>query len=547
MMLEPEATRAGLRTPPPGLSSGKALIAIGAAIVFAIGAWAWWVSHDRINTINRPHFIVWDLVVDMQARRGIATSQGLNDVASRPLHRAVLTLTSRLGDSLPAMTAMQIPFMIALIAASASIAWRLAGTRAAALAAAFATTGPMTVGLATSPDDLLATQACIAAAVALWLWSWHRRWWPVGFASAIPLAFGVSAPETISAQLNFVMIAGFAAAGAIVWAYVECRRERGGAPPFAPAVAVIGSLAFAFMKTGPFPLDYLRAQAARPRFESLSVARTPEAIFAFPVEWFVHMAGPALAVVTIVSVVLAIRRGRGMAVVPLVVWLAAPMIVFTVISKRHAFYPIDAAPAAYPLAALGFAWIGDARRRRIVSIGAVAVTLAGFLAVAASDIRRIPHPYFERVFEQPPHPYLFSPRSPKRMPFEDLGRAAAGICAPRNLPVHIVAPPGMSPFVGVEVWQAARDLPFVSIESGPFFDDAHCLIVLYPAGGESPRDLNGALRRYADWPSAPMEPGAARRVASRLDRIHEIAGEYRIEDQNIGWTIFAHDNPRDGT
>ncbi|MBZ0270963.1 hypothetical protein K8I61_02935 [bacterium] len=537
------------RPQPAFLAPSRVALAIGTAIVFAIGAWAWWVSFDRINTVGRPHFVIGDFVADAQRLRGVPYPRGTNDVSGAPVHAAAHAVTSRLGYRLAAVTAVQVPFIVLLIASSAAIAGSLAGGRAAALAALFAAAGPMTVGLATSLDDLLATQASLAAAVALWLASrGHARRW-IGFASAIPLAFGVSAPELFTAKVNFLICAACAGAGAIAWAWIENRRDgsAGARGQALLAASVIASIAVAYASIREYRWDYLFEQAGRPRFDSFSIARTPEALFAFPAEWFFHMAGPALALATIASAALAWRRGRALSMLPLAAWLILPMIVYLVVNKRQTFYLVAAAPATYPLAAIGLAWIGDTRAGRAVSALAVAAVVAGFFAAVRTDVDRVPPDYFVRVFEDGSHPYLYSPQARKRFQDEAAGALVARACAPKNRPVLAVESPGYASFVGIEVWQDSRDRPFADLLSATWPQGAHCLIVRRPAGPALRGGLAGALDAFRDARLSELPAAEVRRARSRLERLRERATAYRFAGANGRWALYLFENREAGS
>ncbi|MBZ0270965.1 hypothetical protein K8I61_02945 [bacterium] len=534
---------------PAFLAPDKTALAVAASIVFAIGAWAWWVSFDRLNTVGRPHFIIWDFICDLQAERGVLYPQGPSTVSRFPMHEAALLVTGRLGSSLAAITAVQLPCIVVIILSAAAIAGRLAGRWAAALAAVFAALGPMTVGLATSLDDLLALQASAIAAVALWLGSHSRRLGPVGILSIVPVAFGVSAATWISTALNFMLCVCLAGAGAVAWAWLSWWREgrESGAPvPWALTASVAASVSYGLSKVLPLPTEYLREQAARPRFDALAVANNPSAAFACVAEWFVHQAGPALAVVTIVSVVLAARRRRTLDTMALAAWLVLPMVVFTLISKRHAFYFIAAAPATYPLAAIGFAWIENERRRVIASVCAVAAVLAGFFVAATADIRRDPHPYFSRVFEGEPFPYLFSPKARKPWQEEVLGSWAAKTCEPLGLPLHIATSAQHSGPYGIEVFLAAPDMPYAHLESRAFFHEGHCLFIYQRLAEGETHDLSRALEGFARWRSDEPDPNAPRGVQGRLAVIRERTGDYRLVDTMGEWAVWAFEGTRAG-
>ncbi|MBZ0270969.1 hypothetical protein K8I61_02965 [bacterium] len=540
--------------PPATFPASRAIPLIAVAIVFAVAAWAWWTSHGRINGVVRPHYPVWDLVANMQRQRGVPYPPEIEHFSRNPLHTAALAITARLGYGVTAITAVQVPFLIAVILASALIAWRLSGPFAAAAAAWFAALGPMTVGLATNLDDLLALQACITVTVALWLWSWRRRLWPLGLLAAVPLAFGIRATAYFSNGAIYLVFAGFAGAGTILWAWIAWwRRRRSGedAPrgrrkspypmPVAVTLAIGVSLYVALDALGPIPLDALEKSAANPKWEAFSVLNNPAVLRACVTEWYTYLAGPTLAVVCVLSIALALRRRKGIELLPLLAWLLLPFVAFTILNKRHDFYLVSAVPATYALAAIGFAAIPGSRRRAAATILAVLVVALGFRDAIRADIPAHPPHDLDDLFEGVPYPYLYSPSADMMMHDEAAGARVAGACAGRDLPINtLMRIPGTIAFIGMEIWRNAPDLPLGDMRFGPYFPGAHCLLLDVGVYDDKP-DLDRYIDEYIAG-SLPLVPEEEREpLVARLSEIRERRDAYRFAFGEGSWAMYFYE------
>ncbi|MBZ0270967.1 hypothetical protein K8I61_02955 [bacterium] len=544
--------------------------AIFAAIAFAVGAWAWWVSHDRINGTLRPHFPIWDYVCHAQAARGVPYPTGVIYRPPNPLISGAVNITGRWGYSLAAIAAIQLPFLVALVVASAFIAWRLAGPFAAALSAWLAALAPMTVGLSVNFDDLLMLQACAATAAALWLWSWHRRLWPLGFLSVFPVVFAIRAAVYFSNGLTFLGVVGFAGGGAILWAWISWWKNRHGQDPRAlPPIEWTGSIRvlakslgrrWSFSRTPwvltlsvivagaggvaaawPIPTGYLFAQNAMPSFQHLSTAHNPAAIRATVSLWFAYLAGPALTAVCAISIGIAAWRRRLLAALPLLAWLFLPLALFTIVTKRHEFYLVSAAPATYPLAAIGFSMIATPRRRIAASVAACVAVAAGFALAIRSDIPETPPYRLRELFESVPKPYLYAPDARLMILNDAAGKRVAKICAARNLPINALARiPGDIGAVGVAIWRNAPDLPLGDVQTGPFFPGRHCLVIDIGTERRPPK-LHRYLTAYLRE-SAPRAPDAARgELIARVEGIRAHSGEYEFVFAERGWALHIFD------
>ncbi|MBZ0270968.1 hypothetical protein K8I61_02960 [bacterium] len=514
------------------------LLAIAAASAFAIGAWAWWVSHDRVNGYVRPHDPLWDFVCDVQAERGIPWPKGVIYEHRNPLIGAAKIVTARFGYSLAAITVVQVPFIVLLVAASAAIAWRLSGRFAALLSAWFAALAPMTVGLSTNLDELLALQACAALAVALWLSSWRRAGrFPIGYLAAFPLAFGVRSATYFSNGQTFLLIAGCAGAGTIAWAWIENRRPSTTPVPWDVVAPVAVSIGAGIAAAWPFSVAYLLGENARAEFEYLSVGQNPRVLLACAGVWFAYFAGPALGVVTFASLAVVAVRRRANAVAAPLLWLVLSFALFTLVTKRHDFYLVAAAPATYPLAAIGLSMIDAPRRRAMAALVAVLLVAAGFVHAIRSDIPEEPAFDLETVFEGVPLPYLFSPNARSLLHDDAVGEKVARACARENRPVFAVVKFGAAA-VGVELFRRAPNLPLADIRRDRMFAGDHCLLL----GDAHRRSIAPYLDNFARRHLGDLRETERTAALRSIERIRARAAEYRFVFAERGWALYILDS-----
>ncbi|MCZ7583977.1 MAG: hypothetical protein M5R36_11895 [Deltaproteobacteria bacterium] len=519
-----------------------------AAAMAAVLLWVWWVSFDRPVFVPRSHFVSWSVVRDVAKAEGTPVLEASENYLNIPVLRYSALLAKRYGTRLSVLTAPQLPFMVLLIFSCALIAWRIGGPAAGAVAPWIAAFAPMTVGLAVSHDELLTHQALAASAVAAVLWSQAPgRWW-VGAVSVGAAVMGVRWSSLTSAGLMFLAITAMALAGVVFWSWRRRIQERRGAAPenawrAAPGVATVwATVAFAagLAASLPFPTDYLVTQATRESFTHLSVTANHLAIFACPSVWFFNHAGPVLAVCALGALPVLWRNGKGADAIPLLFWLGLPMVLLTVIPKRHEFYFVAATPAAYILPALGIAaWRKD-DVRRIVRAAVLAALFGSWMLLVSHQSSGFLRGKLSAMFEGIVYPYLHSPFSEEIFTRPAAGDMVADVCGTRGLPVLIADRGAIGGEIGFEIWRRSPRTPIGSLKVDPFFppEENHCLVfsVNVTEGPEPILDrLFDAFERDRYNPELIVDPAA---VDEHLRRVKDVKDQYVFVGEEYNYYLF---------
>ncbi|MBZ0270961.1 hypothetical protein K8I61_02925 [bacterium] len=528
------------------------LLGILAGVAFAIAAWAVWVSFERIHPAARPHMFFWEFVLQSQIAHGVHVPLTVSDNVANPLIRAALVVTSHRGNSLAAITSVQLPFLVAVIVGSALVAWRLRGRFAAILAAWFAALAPTTLGPALSMTDQLAMQACVCLTVALLMWSWDRGIWYVGLLAAAPPMIAARVSTWFTNALIALLVLSFAGAGTLAWAWTSYGRRlwsgnsetRWLPAPRALTAFVALALVAGFFATWPFPLDYLFSEEANEQYDALSIVQNPYAIVSCVGVWIAHMAGPALAAITVLSAAFAIRRRQFLTILPTLAWLVLPLAAFTILNKRHDFYLIAAAPAAYPLAAIGLSLVTPGPRRTAAAAGAVAAAFAGFLHIVGSDIPERPVWHLQDIFEGVPRPYLHSPFSDTPEQYEEVADLLIKRCVLRNRPIYIVDHPDMIAYFGIDLWQRFPKLPIGTILDRRVPSVEHCLLTQAPLARGATPDLSRILDNYTKSELGGLDQDLVLKIMARLGHIRANRDAYRAVGTEHWWTLWVSAPPR---
>jgi hypothetical protein len=360
------------------------MILIVLAAAATVAGWGWIVSHNRPETHQVPHFIMWDIVADALIAKGEPVfpgpSRGVRELDESLILQGSAWLIRNLDESYPAMSAIQIPFLLMLVLSVGLFAWRFGGPVAGAVAALSAALGHATVGNAIRVDDLLAIQALCAAAMALFAWSTSPRFGWLGLFACVPLALAPACTVLFSNGLQVLGIVGIGWFAVLVW---RLRRKESTWPwlYLAGLSAVVGWFGAQFDNI-PFFMRYIFAEVGG-NTHSVPLSQNPLGLLAYPGGWWSVQAGAELAACCLVAVVVLIWAKKIPDALPALLWFLIPLILLSILPKRHDNYLLGAVPAAYALIGLGVASLK--RYRWLAGVAVVLLGLFSWVETAATD------------------------------------------------------------------------------------------------------------------------------------------------------------------
>lgn len=440
-----------------------------ALLAAATTYWLWLTGFDRPPLEVRDGLLAADIVRLLGQPAGTACTEPAPH-ADNPLVRLAAALAFWLGDSYRALGAFQLLWLWLLLAATAAIAWRLAGRVAAAWAPVWLLLTPVVWGAAQELGDLLAMTALAATSVALV--AWDRRG-PLLLLAALPLALAFWLDVTFSTGLLTAFVAGVASLGFVVPRLVTAYRAGGAralATPLAWWLAGWALLAlWQALGRADLALGYVFSEAENPDYAG---RWTPAAVLlGYPMDWVLIKVGPALAAAFGICLAVGLRRRWWLQVAPPAIWLLGPMLVLGLLAKRESQYVIATAPATALLIAAVLAKARP-RLRRLASTALVLACLAlnfaylslplptawlGSLERHVPPSRYQPYDYvgaFHRF-----KPFFHSPLSGPNW-HEQIARAVAVHCGAAGRDVFLDHAWGTDPTVDFALWHASRDTAF---------------------------------------------------------------------------------------
>lgn len=533
------------------LSKAQQKIAVIGSIVFSsiasILTWLWWVSFNRPNPIERPHAIMWDIVSVYLRSKGTAVAQGINGVDDNPLVRLSAFALEKFGGDYMAMTFVQLPFLIILIASCGMIGWRTGGRFAGFIAPWIVIFAPMTLGLSVYVDDLLAIQACVCMALAMVAWSDAKklRWLP--FLSIVPISFGV-AVSTYSNGMFLILVFCVGSVSFLImqWdPWEKFQKENGnsfssvfsGFPLLAALgvlLALIGGIAAAF----PIPYDYFLYEAARPDYREMGVASKPAALLAYPGTWFKILAGPTLSVVALFSIAIAFFYKKINKILAPTGWILGPVLLLTIINKRHDWYIAAAVPATYIIVATGISSIKSGPLRGAIA-GLIIILLFFTWGLIGGDLNdevlSVEDPFFRRKLT----PYIFPPA--KGPCYKSaFARKIINQCGPKSSAIVFANNMGINGLEAFYIWHIDPKIRVGDVLNGPLTEPDPCVVAFFNQRYNKPYTLNQVLFEFRQ--STITKENHFRALIDRLDVLEKDADKYVLAPAvgHGGNIIFTH-------
>jgi len=505
-----------------------------AAIVFL----AWWIAKGSPYLYPRPHFIAWDIVSLAKLTTGLKYAPGIQDLSDNILVGQFLFALKNFGPAWSAMLLAQLPYLLILLFSITYICKNLGGTIAGIIAPWIAFFAPITIGLTLAIDDLLMLQAMAALTAAACFFVDEKNLLWFSPLPALPVIYAVKADLWFSNGLLFVASMSFFCGGLILskwlnWLFIG--KDLGDKKPWAVTIGgIIGPVAgIAFSL--PIPVSYLQTQAARPDFESISVFNNLAVALACPKVFALYMVGTGGACLVLVAIIFAIAGKKFFQILPFLFWLAGPMVLLTLISKRHDFYLVSAVPAAYPIIVLGITGLSKQRLGVIASILAIIVMSVGFFQATASDVDKDRVNSLSSLFEARPLPYLVGP---DHTPFEYMdrfGKATATKCSGRE--IVFANPKDLDSWTAFYVWKNDRNAainypPANKLPAGEFCIVCRARTIHAAVSSEA------ALRKMAEDPPVNKYDGALA-TASRVQALKKRSEKYWELERQQDLVLFG--------
>jgi len=388
------------------------------AVAVFLGLFAWWNATTEPVIVGRPHTFMGFALLYHHDPELAARSM---DLPPDPLlFRLSSAVMDRFGDSYAVMMSPQLALFALLIVILAAIGWRLGGTRAALLTAAFGASMPLVANGARIFDDHLFNMVMVSLCVALFLF-WRRFPRPLPMAAA-GLCAGLAMRNGFIASSGLLVLGTVAAAGLGVAAERFFDRPESPEPRMGKtAVGVLQAVLCVALFFLVFCLVSLRpevhgGEAAAyysrelgPQGRHASVFAEPLSLLAYPYFLARCDLGPFLTLAVLLGLA-ALFRGREKGRFVLSAWLFLPLLVLSFVSKKNFYYDDYAALAAAPIAGVGLAAIPWKRLRPFL---AGALCLACFFYTGGKLVFSEPPPRLSpvvRYFQTPPSFFLSSPR-----------------------------------------------------------------------------------------------------------------------------------------
>ena len=514
--------------------------------ITAVSLWFWWTSFDRPYLVERPHAVLWDVVSIVSHESGRASVSGINGLADNPLaHFAAFTM-KHFGGDFRAIVAAQLPFMLLLIISVALIAYRLGGPFAGGFAAICTLFAPMTIGPAVQGDDLLPLQALMAAAVAILVFCADSKQKLLALFAAVPVWFAVRIAFYSNAFL-FLMVFGCATGAYLVGLPMLAMRRRKsiaiairsmGELPWWPAVIAI---LIGLWQLFPFPSRYFAEEAANPVYAAVAPMSSLETLLAYPTVWGKIMTGQLYVVLTVASIAILVRRKQWNMLIGPAGWLFLPMLVLSVLSKRHDWYLVTAIPATYVLIGLGMAQI-DRMKWRIAAAVLITLMLYGHWGGLRTSVDEENYADLNKVFLRVPKPFLLSPHMPPP-DYVALAEAIHSTC--RERPVVFADVPGINGVETFYLWHRAPQTRIGDLWLGPaMLDRDPCLVAKMDQDVSRPYTIDKALDQFETVGERSGKMTAA--IHNRLERAKKIAFMYKPAAEHFNWVIFTPGLPAIG-
>ena len=465
----------------------KNIAAFFLSLFFAWGAavllWMWWVSFDLPVVQMRPHQAIWEIINRACEMQGEQVADGPLRIGHKVLVGIAAYTMNEWGRSFAGLTAYQLPMMFALLFGVGLLGWRFGGRTGGLLAPWVAAFAPMTVGLATQPDDLLFLQAMVTLAFVCVFWSDRPGWSWLIVAAIFPLAAAVR--NTFWFSVNLLVLFIFLATSGAWWlARVKLRRDddSGSKMTYSRMVLSAAAIVFIFLITyvASLPLDLSYVFGEMDQTKS-GILQNPSIIISVPYILAHFMLGPWVFLATIAGVVVVFRYRRFWDYLPVLAWLLSLAILLTFLSKRQDFYLVATIPAAYVLVSAPVGLLPGKRMRILVSLLLVTLLASSWLVLA----QRTRLDYMQQIqrgqklFTCLPSPYLHAPWMTPFLPEErDAARWAAGACGSEHRHAVIIEGEGIDMQISYWLWLKNPSLLIGAWRHGPIYlDENPCLIV----------------------------------------------------------------------